>query len=67
MKTIEHQIKKAVAKDASCFKRKESCKRFEEASAYHESLVKAGVTSRRGYCLKAIGDAPTVKYAINKE
>lgn len=47
------------------FEKQESYKRFKQINEYYEALIKEGVVSRRGYCLKTISDSPTFKYDKN--
>jgi hypothetical protein len=60
METIEQKAKNVIANDKS-FDGQEIYKKYKQASEHYESLIKKGVTSRRGYCLKTIGDASAFK------
>jgi hypothetical protein len=64
METIEQKVKSVIANDES-FDGQEVYKKFKQANEHHDALVRMGVTSRRGYCLKTISDVPTFKYDKN--
>jgi hypothetical protein len=64
METIEQKVKNVIADD-KVFDGQEVYEKYKQASEHYESLVKKGVTSRRGYCLKTIGDTSVFKYDKN--
>jgi hypothetical protein len=64
METIEQKVKKVTADD-SVFESRDSYKNFKQLNEYYETLVKEGVVSKRGYCLKTIDDVSTFKYDKN--
>jgi hypothetical protein len=64
MNTMEKKVKNLIAKGNS-FESQESYKNFNQINAYYETLIKEGVVSKRGYCLKTISDVPIFKYDKN--
>jgi hypothetical protein len=64
METIEQKVKNVVVESKALYGR-ETCEKFEQASAYYEALLKQGVVSKRGYCLKTISDVAVFKYDKN--
>ena len=64
MEPIEKKVESVISEDRS-FEKQESYKRFKQINEYYETLIKEGVVSRRGYCLKTISDSPTFKYDKN--
>ncbi|MDR0683107.1 MAG: hypothetical protein LBG15_14850 [Dysgonamonadaceae bacterium] len=64
METIEQKVKNAVAEGEVSYDQ-ETCEKFEQASAHYETLLKQGVVSKRGYCLKTISDVAVFKYDKN--
>jgi hypothetical protein len=64
MKTIEQKVKNVINRGRS-FENQDAYKKFKQASAYYENLIRKGGVSKRGYCLKTISDIPIFKYGKN--
>jgi hypothetical protein len=64
METIEQRAKNVIA-NGKPFDGQEAYEKFRQANEHHEELIKRGVTSRRGYCLRTVCDAPAFRYDKN--